>query len=66
MTDAQQLNGDIPEYIWDRLQKPFCLDGEWRAAYAHGHSVPLNDIQAQHLLARFASGYVAPRVEGEQ
>jgi hypothetical protein len=55
----------LPDAIWDRLQMPFQLEGEWRAAYAHGQSIPLTEEQAEFIRARggMVPGAIKP---GEQ
>ena len=42
----------LPDALWNRLGLPFRVDGEWRAAFAHGHSIPLTREQADHIRER--------------
>lgn len=37
---------------WDELGPPFLVGGQWRAAYAHGHSVPLSVEERDELIER--------------
>lgn len=46
---------------WDELGPPFQVGGEWRAAYAHGHSVPLSTEERNELIERHRP---APKGEG--
>jgi hypothetical protein len=38
--------------VWDELGPPYQVAGEWRAAYAHGHSLPLTEAERIELQAR--------------
>lgn len=50
----------IPRYpsarespVWSELGRPFqTVDGQWRAAYAHGQSVPITSAERQELQKR--------------